>query len=178
MDTLSLNEKFQLMRKRRKITKVLLADLSGINRNTIAGIEEGDVLSATLGTLMTIAKALQCEVIVDLKPFEDFRDGTTARERAVVKSNFPKPLRATHSFGGSRTGTWDIRFGDDSFIGVAYREDIARLFAAAPDLYEACVNILNACLAADIDGELDSRVSGDLMDAASTAIAKAEAKLT
>jgi hypothetical protein len=58
--------------------------------------------------------------------------------------HIPKPLRATPSFGGAKTGVFDIRFADDSFVGAAYSEEIANLFAASPDLLEACEDLLNA----------------------------------
>lgn len=46
----------------------------------------------------------------------------------------PGPWRAVQAFGGARSSEIDIRFGDDSFVGKAYKMDDALLLAAAPDL--------------------------------------------
>lgn len=49
----------------------------------------------------------------------------------------------------------------------------ARLIAAAPELLEALQGVFNACLLANEDEAIPFELDGDLLDAASAAIAKA-----
>ena len=59
------------VRKIRKVTIGELAKKTGINRNTISGILHGDAINnAKISTLSKIAHALNCELRIELKPFE------------------------------------------------------------------------------------------------------------
>jgi len=64
----------QLLRQVRKIrglSIIELSGISGIHRNTISGIENGDgIMSARLSTLCKITHALNCDLRIELKPFE------------------------------------------------------------------------------------------------------------
>ena len=52
------------LRKTRKLSRRELAELSGVNENTIAALENGknDPSEAKLSTLIKLAKALNCRV--------------------------------------------------------------------------------------------------------------------
>ena len=52
------------LRKTRKLSRRELAELSGVNENTIAALESGknDPSEAKLSTLIKLAKALNCRV--------------------------------------------------------------------------------------------------------------------
>ncbi len=64
---------FRRIRKARCLTIQDVSAISCINRNTIGGIERGDMINgATLTTLAKIAHALMCDLKISLKPFEEF----------------------------------------------------------------------------------------------------------
>jgi len=72
------NSTASLLRAIRKIRKVSILEVSnktGINRNTIGRIESGDSInSARLETLCSIARALKCDLRIELRPYELFTD--------------------------------------------------------------------------------------------------------
>jgi len=71
----STAELLEEIRKFRKITISELAVRSGVNRNTVSGILSGRLINkARLSTLLDIAHALNCELRIEIKPFEQFDD--------------------------------------------------------------------------------------------------------
>ena len=61
------------VRKSRKMSILEVSEKSGVNRNTIREIENGNAINkARLNTLCSIAKALKCELRIELKPYEMF----------------------------------------------------------------------------------------------------------
>ena len=59
------------VRKSRKMSVLEVSEKSGVNRNTIREIENGNTINkARLNTLCSIAKALKCELRIELKPYE------------------------------------------------------------------------------------------------------------
>ncbi len=58
-------------------------------------------------------------------------------------------------------------------LGLIEETANANLIAAAPELLEALRNLMSACYKADLHEELSEIVDGCLLDAAETAIAKA-----
>jgi hypothetical protein len=69
---------------------------------------------------------------------------------------------------------------DNQVVAMTTRTDHDQVkrfqkMAAAPDLLEALKKLYNACMAADEDGELDSRINGEMLDNANDALQKAEA---
>lgn len=65
-----------LLKAVRKIRKMSISDvakISGVNRNTIGSIENGDtIMTARLETLCAIARALKCDLRIELVPYENF----------------------------------------------------------------------------------------------------------
>jgi len=65
-----------LLKAIRKIRKMSISDvakISGVNRNTIGSIENGDtIMKARLDTLCAIARALKCDLRIELVPYENF----------------------------------------------------------------------------------------------------------
>ena len=65
-----------LLKAIRKIRKMSISDvakISGVNRNTIGSIENGDtIMTARLETLCAIARALKCDLRIELRPYEMF----------------------------------------------------------------------------------------------------------
>jgi transcriptional regulator with XRE-family HTH domain len=75
----SLAEKLHNARKARGLSMSELSEKCGIHRNTIAAIESGEnILSASVKTLMAISKALECEFVTDLRPYEEYTQEDTA----------------------------------------------------------------------------------------------------
>ena len=67
----SVCQLLKAIRKIRKMTILEVAEKSGINRNTIGQIENGNAINqASLATLSKIAHALNCDLRIELKPFE------------------------------------------------------------------------------------------------------------
>ena len=68
-----------LLKAVRKIRKMSLSDVaetSGVNRNTVGAIERGDAINAArLETLCSIARALRCDLRIELVPYEKFTRG-------------------------------------------------------------------------------------------------------
>ena len=61
------------VRKSRKMSILEVSEKSGVNRNTIREIENGNAINkARLNTLCSIAKALKCDLRIELKPYEMF----------------------------------------------------------------------------------------------------------
>ena len=64
------------VRKSRKMSVLEVSEKSGVNRNTIREIEKGNAINkARLNTLCSIAKALKCDLRIELKPYEMFTEG-------------------------------------------------------------------------------------------------------
>lgn len=64
------------VRKSRKMSVLEVSEKSGVNRNTIREIENGNAINkASLNTLCSIAKALKCDLRIELKPYEMFTEG-------------------------------------------------------------------------------------------------------
>jgi len=69
----SVCELLKSIRKIRKMTILEVAEKSGINRNTIGNIESGNAINqASLATLSKIAHAINCDLRIELIPFEKF----------------------------------------------------------------------------------------------------------
>ena len=69
----SVCELLKSIRKIRKMTILEVAEKSGINRNTIGNIESGNAINqASLATLSKIAHAMNCDLRIELIPFEKF----------------------------------------------------------------------------------------------------------
>ena len=72
----SENNTASLIKAIRKIRKLSMSDvseISGVNRNTIGSIENGDtIMTARLETLCAIARALRCDLRIELVPYEKF----------------------------------------------------------------------------------------------------------
>ena len=72
----SENNTASLIKAIRKIRKLSMSDvseISGVNRNTIGSIESGDtIMTARLETLCAIARALKCDLRIELVPYEKF----------------------------------------------------------------------------------------------------------
>ena len=67
----STAELLREVRKARKITILEIAKKTGINRNTISGILNGNLINnARLSTISKISHALNCDLRIELKPFE------------------------------------------------------------------------------------------------------------
>lgn len=61
------------VRKIRGMTILQVAEMSGVNRNTIGEIENGNAINAArLNTLCSIARALKCDLRIELVPYEKF----------------------------------------------------------------------------------------------------------
>ena len=64
---------FKAVRKARGLSILEVSKISGIHRNTIGRIENGNTInSATLSTLASIAHAINCDLRIELVPFEKF----------------------------------------------------------------------------------------------------------
>ena len=71
----STAETFRSVRRARGLSILEVADRSGINRNTIGQIENGNAINqATLSTLSSIAHAIECDLRIVFKPFEEFSE--------------------------------------------------------------------------------------------------------
>ncbi len=72
-DTVSIGELFgaQLreLRKRRALTQVQHAEITGVPQNHISSLERGTMLP-TLGTIVRFAVALDCKVTALVPPFD------------------------------------------------------------------------------------------------------------
>lgn len=64
----------EVLRSRRKdmgLTILELAEKTELHRNTLGSIEIGDGLNDTkLSNIMKIANALECDLIIEIKPYE------------------------------------------------------------------------------------------------------------
>ena len=61
------------IRKIRKLSQSEVSEISGVNRNTVRSIENGDtIMTARLETLCAIARALKCDLRIELVPYEKF----------------------------------------------------------------------------------------------------------
>jgi DNA-binding XRE family transcriptional regulator len=69
--SLSTCEFMRKIRKIRKLSILEVAEKSGINRNTISEIENGNAINkASVTTLSSIAHAIGCDLRIELIPFE------------------------------------------------------------------------------------------------------------
>lgn len=69
----SVSELLREVRKIRKLTILEVSEKSGINRNTISAIEKGNAINrSSLTTLSKIAHAINCDLRIELIPFERF----------------------------------------------------------------------------------------------------------
>ena len=57
---MTLGERILILRRRHGWSQGSLARASGLNRNTIARLEQGDIHDLTGANLVKLAKALQC----------------------------------------------------------------------------------------------------------------------
>ena len=61
------------IRKIRDLSLSEVSEISGVNRNTVRSIENGDtIMTARLETLCAIARALKCDLRIELVPYEKF----------------------------------------------------------------------------------------------------------
>ena len=61
------------IRKIRNLSLSEVSEISGVNRNTVRSIENGDtIMTARLETLCAIARALKCDLRIELVPYEKF----------------------------------------------------------------------------------------------------------
>jgi len=61
------------VRKSRKMSVLEVSEKSGVSRNTIREIENGNAINkARLNTLCSIARALKCDLRIELRPYEMF----------------------------------------------------------------------------------------------------------
>jgi len=78
-----------LLKAIRKIRKMSISDvakISGVNRNTIGSIENGDtIMTARLETLCSIARALKCDLRIELVPYENFTQKVDHKMSEVVR---------------------------------------------------------------------------------------------
>ncbi len=78
-----------LLKAIRKIRKMSISDvakISGVNRNTIGSIENGDtIMTARLETLCAIARALKCDLRIELVPYENFTQEVEHKMMEVVR---------------------------------------------------------------------------------------------
>ena len=70
---MTIFERISLWRKRRDLTQEELADKAGVSRNSISMIERGEY-NPTLEQLTKISKALELELLIDLREWESFKD--------------------------------------------------------------------------------------------------------
>ena len=64
---------FKAIRKIRKLSMSDVSEISGVNRNTIGSIENGNtIMTARLKTLCAISRALKCDLRIELVPYEKF----------------------------------------------------------------------------------------------------------
>jgi len=79
---MTLGERILILRRRRGMSQGALAKASGLNRNTVARLEQGDLQDLGGQSLVKLARALDCSTDVLLGMVE--LDEQTEREGAAV----------------------------------------------------------------------------------------------
>jgi transcriptional regulator with XRE-family HTH domain len=71
---MSIGDKVHQRRREKKLSILAVASKSGLSRNAISLIENNNS-NPTVETLVSLGKALECELEINFKPWESFRDG-------------------------------------------------------------------------------------------------------
>ncbi len=71
MFELSIGESIGLLRRRRKMSILDLAEKSGVNRNTISQLENGESANVTIETLKSIYAAMGHRIYFSILPIEE-----------------------------------------------------------------------------------------------------------
>ena len=74
INDLSMSEKLIILRSRAGLSQLALAKKANISRNAISLMEVGKY-NPTVDFLRSVCQALECELIIDIKPYSEFHDG-------------------------------------------------------------------------------------------------------